>query len=65
MHIKKREDGSDRIYLTTPYQMVTREGKYYLICNYDKYDDISNYRVYRITDIQITNQPAKPFKELK
>ena len=65
MHIKKREDGSDRIYLITPYQMVAREGKYYLICNYDKYDDISNYRVDRITDIQITDEPAKPFKELK
>ena len=65
MHIKKREDGSDRIYLITPYQMVAREGKYYLICNYDKYDDISNYRVDRITDIKITDEPAKPFKELK
>ena len=65
LHIKKREDGSERIYLITPYQMVAREGKYYLICNYDKYDDISNYRVDRITDIQITKEPAKPFKELK
>lgn len=65
MHIKKREDGSERIYLISPYQMAAREGKYYLICNYDKYDDISNYRLDRISDIQITDEPAKPFKELK
>ena len=65
MHIKKREDGSERIYLISPYQMAAREGKYYLICNYDKYDDISNYRLDRITDIQITDEPVKPFKELK
>ena len=65
MHIKKREDGSERIYLISPYQMVAREGKYYLICNYDKYDDISNYRLDRITDINIINEPIKPFKSLK
>ena len=65
MHVKKREDGSERIYLVSPYQMAAREGKYYLICNYDKYDDISNYRVDRITDIEITDEPIKPFKILK
>ena len=32
-------------YVITPYQMAAREGKYYLICNYDKYDDVSNYRL--------------------
>ena len=65
MHVKKREDGSERIYLISPYQMAAREGKYYLICNYDKYDDISNYRVDRIKDIEITDEPWKPFEKLK
>ena len=65
MHVKKREDGSERIYLISPYQMAAREGKYYLICNYDKYDVISNYRVDRIKDIEITDEPLKPFEKLK
>lgn len=65
MHVKKREDGSERIYKITPYQMAAREGKYYLICNYDKYDNISNYRIDRIKDIEITDEKARPFKELK
>ena len=39
MHLKKREDGSVREYVVTPYQMAAQEGKYYLICNYNKYDD--------------------------
>lgn len=34
MHLKKREDGSVREYVVTPYQMAAQEGKYYLICNY-------------------------------
>ena len=44
--------------------MAAQEGKYYLICNYDKYDDISNYRVDRIKDLEILDEPAKPFESL-
>ena len=65
-HIKKDADGNERIYVVSPYQMAAREVKYYLICNYYKYEDISNYRIDRITDIKILeNEVAKPFKKLK
>lgn len=64
-HIKKREDGEERVYLISPYQMAAREGRYYLICNYDKYNDVSNYRIDRITDIQITDEKIKPFNKLE
>lgn len=65
MHLKKREDGSVREYVVTPYQMAAQEGKYYLICNYNKYDDISNYRIDRIRNIQILEEKGKPFETLK
>lgn len=65
IHVKKRPDGSDREYIINPYQMAAKEGKYYLICNYDKYDDISNYRVDRIKDIKILDELAKPYEKLK
>ena len=65
-HVKKDADGNERIYVVSPYQMAAREGKYYLICNYNKYEDISNYRIDRITDIKILeNEVAKPFEKLK
>ena len=65
MHPKKRHDGSE-IYIVSPYQMVAKEGKYYLICNFDKYDDISNYRIDRIKDVEILDKaPARPFETLK
>ena len=63
-HRKRRVDGSVREYVVSPYQMVAKEGKYYLICNYDKYDDISNYRVDRIADIRMLDEAAKPFETL-
>ena len=65
LHVKCRLDGTQRIYTISPYQMAAKEGKYYLICNYEKYDDISNYRLDRICDIHITDEPCKPFERLK
>ena len=64
MHPKKRSDGSE-IYVVSPYQMAAKEGKYYLICNFDKYDDISNYRIDRIKEIEILDEKAKPFEKLR
>ena len=64
LHKKLRPDGTVREYIINPYQMAAKEGKYYLICNYDKYEDISNYRLDRITDIKILDTPVKPFKKL-
>lgn len=64
LHLRARPDGSPREYVISPYQMAAQEGKYYLICNYDKYDDISNYRVDRIKDLEILDEPAKPFESL-
>lgn len=65
MYSKRRPDGSIRTYIATPYQMVAQEGKYYLICNYDKYDDISNYRIDRIRNIEMIDEDGKPFESLK
>ena len=64
-HPKLDKDGKERVYVVSPYQMVAKEGKYYLICNYDYYDDVSNYRVDRITEIEVLEAKAKPFEELK
>lgn len=64
LHPRRRPDDTVREYLINPYQMAAQEGKYYLICNYDKYDNISNYRIDRIADIEILDDPVKPFSSL-
>ena len=64
-HPKLGEDGKPLDYIINPYQMAAKDGKYYLICNYDEYDDISNYRIDRITDIEILDTKRKPFSKLK
>jgi len=52
-------DGSIRSYIINPYQMVAANGRYYLIANYDKYDNIAHYRLDYITDIKLLDTPAK------
>lgn len=64
LHHRKTEDGKVREYIINPYQIAAKDGKYYLICNYDKYDDIANYRLDRISDIEILETNAKPIKSL-
>ena len=65
LHPRRRSDGAVREYVINPYQLVAVNGKYYLICNYDKYDDVSNYRLDRITDIKMLDTPVKPMKLVK
>lgn len=65
LHNRRQSDGTEREYIINPYQIVIKSGRYYLICNYDKYDDLSNYRVDRITDIELLNTPVKPKRNVK
>lgn len=45
--------------------MATANGRYYLIGNYDKYDNAANYRLDRITDIKMLDTPVKPIEQVK
>lgn len=60
LHAVLNEDGSEKQQLLNPYQLVANEGRYYLICNNDKYSNVANYRVDRIMRIEILETPAKP-----
>lgn len=62
---KKLHPKREEAYIVNPYQMVATNGRYYLICNYDRYDNLANYRVDRITNIKMLDEPAKPLKELE
>ena len=47
-------------YIVNPYQMVANQGRYYLIGNYDKYDNISHYRLDYMTETQMLDDKVKP-----
>ena len=60
LHPKRAEK-----YIVNPYQIVAHNGLYYLIGNYDKYDDVSHYRMDRITDVTILDEKVKPKNQVK
>ena len=61
---KKLHPKRDREFVVNPYQMAAINGRYYLIGNYDKYNNIANYRLDRITGIRLLDNPVKPVKEV-
>ncbi len=65
LHPRKNSEGEVREYIINPYQIVATNGRYYLVCNYDKYDDVSHYRLDRITNIKLLDAPVKPKRCVK
>ena len=65
LHPGLRRDGQIRRLTLNPYQMVASEGRYYLICNNDYFDTVSNYRIDRITDIRLLDTPVKPWDRVQ
>ena len=63
--IDKKLHDRGRDFVMSPYQMVATNGRYYLLGNHDKYDDVSYYRIDKISDVEILDEKAKPMKQVK
>ena len=64
-HPRLKEDGSVKEYTVSPYQIAAANGRYYLISNTDPHDNVSHYRLDRITDIRLLDTPARPLKTVQ
>lgn len=62
---KKLHPRREREYIVNPYQMAATNGRYYLIGNYDKYDNLANYRLDRITNIRLLDTSVKPVRQVE
>lgn len=51
-------------YIVNPYQIVAANGRFYLIGNYDKYNNVSHYRIDRMTNVIDLGERAKPIKQV-
>ncbi len=59
MHPRREEP-----YIVNPYQIVANNGKFYLIGNYDKYDNVAHFRIDKMTDVRVLKEKAKPMKQV-
>lgn len=55
---KVMQHGGDR-YVETPVQLVYSDGYYYLVVFNEKHDGFANYRVDRMDDIVVTDEPSQ------
>jgi len=51
-------------YVVNPYQMVANNGRFYLIGNYDKYDNVAHFRIDLMTDVHKLEDKVKPMKSV-
>ncbi len=52
-------------YIVNPYQIVASNGRFYLIGNYDKYDNVSHFRIDKMTDVRELDTKIKPMKQVE
>ena len=64
-YLRSGEDGKPKEYTVSPYQMAAANGRYYLICCTDPHDNVSHYRLDRIADIRMTDEPARPARTVQ
>lgn len=60
---KMHDQGKD--YIMNPYQMVASNGHYYLLGNIDKYENVTYYRIDKMSKVKILDEKVKPQKEVK
>ena len=59
LHHKRQEKT-----IANPYQLILKNGYYYLVCNYDNCDNGIFCRVDRLTDVQILSSKFKPYTKV-
>lgn len=52
-------------YIVSPYQIVANNGRFYLIANVDKHDNVAHFRIDKMTDARILEDKVKPMKQVK
>ncbi|MBQ4092067.1 MAG: WYL domain-containing protein [Firmicutes bacterium] len=62
---KKLHRKKESRYVVSPYQIAATNGRYYLICCTDKYDNVAHYRLDHMEGAQIMEEKAKPISEVK
>ena len=59
LHPKRKE-----LYIVNPYQIVANNGRYYLVGNYDKYDNVAHFRIDRMTNVCMLDERRKPVSQV-
>ena len=65
LHPRLDERGLAKLYRINPYRVLCTNGRFYLVCNVDKYDTLCHFRVDRILDIRLLKHAVKPLGKVQ
>ncbi len=65
LHPRKLIDGEPMKRTASPYSIVIGNERYYLLCNYNEYDNALKIRIDKMTDIEILKTHIKPKNSVK
>lgn len=65
LHFRLDNNGKPKQYTVNPYQIISKNGHSYLICNLPQYDDLTHFRVDRIKDSRLLDTTSKSLRMLK
>lgn len=63
--IRRDSNGKEKQYTVNPYQIISKNGHSYLICNLPEYHDLTHFRIDRIKDCRKTDVPFRSLRMLK
>ena len=63
--IRRDSNGKEKQYTVNPYQIISKNGHSYLICNLPEYHDLTHFRIDRIKDCRKTDAPSRSLRMLK
>lgn len=64
-NIRRDSNGKEKQYTVNPYQIISKNGHSYLICNLTQYNDLTHFRIDRIKDCCKTDVPSRSLRMLK
>lgn len=63
--IRRDSNRKEKQYTVNPYQIISKNGHSYLICNLPEYHDLTHFRIDRIKDCRKTDVPSRSLRMLK
>ena len=65
VYLRADERGQPKQYNVNPYQMAVSHGRYYLISNMEPHDNVVHFRLDRIREIAVLDEPVKPMRRVR
>ena len=65
LHPRLNDKQKPKLYIVSPYKLMSMNGRYYMLGKNDNYDDLSTFRIDRIMNISLSEMTAVSVRRVK